>query len=584
MFTGRATSEILTRDEDLRCVPRLLIEDEVGFQRHAVVLVPQFEKSSNPKPCALDGFQKVLRDDAVCVYVRLAQRSCDHICQASELRSTATGNGKGSTSINDTPGSRWRHFDDFLEVSLGVTWRSWCCDTRLARLPRQLPHVGQFARHRGGRRHGGAQKVGAAPSPLTALEVPVRGRGTTLLRQQHVRIHAEAHGTARLAPVETGLLEDHVETLRLRLLLDPARPWDDHRVDAVGDLPSLDDGAHGAQVLDAAVRAGSDEHLVDGNVLHTLPGLQTHVLERLLHAGSFRGVLHGRGIGHDACDGHHILGTRAPGHRGRDLLGVDEELLVVRSTGVGSQRSPVRHGRLPVAPLGREGAALEILEGRLIWCDDASARAGLDGHVANGHPRFHGQSLDGASTEFNDAPGPSCCADTPNDVENNVLRGHAFGQSTRHLHPHVPGLFLLNGLCGQHVLHLRRADAKSKSTKGSMRGGVAVTTHQGGARKSEPLFRPHDVNNSLPLVIQAKVLQPELGYVLLESHDLSSGVLFGDEGLHILEILAVVRGDVVVHRHKSTIWPTDSAVRQTKAFEGLWTGDLVHEVPVHVYQ
>ena len=74
---------------------------------------------------------------------------------------------------------------------------------------------------------------------LTALEVPVGGRGAVFAALQPVRIHRQAHGTARLAPFETGLDEDPVQAFLLGLLLDllgrvvgrlgASRPAGEHR-------------------------------------------------------------------------------------------------------------------------------------------------------------------------------------------------------------------------------------------------------------------------------------------------------------------------------------------------------------------
>ena len=70
---------------------------------------------------------------------------------------------------------------------------------------------------------------------LPTLEIPVRGGGATLIGLQAVLVHAEAHGAAGLAPVETGILEHLVETFRFGLGLHQARPWNDHGGNTLGD-------------------------------------------------------------------------------------------------------------------------------------------------------------------------------------------------------------------------------------------------------------------------------------------------------------------------------------------------------------
>ena len=83
----------------------------------------------------------------------------------------------------------------------------------------------------GGRRHLRADQVGAPALALAPLEVAVGGRGAALARLQDVRVHAQAHRAAGLAPVEAGGREDLVQPLRLGLRLDPHRAGHDHGVD-----------------------------------------------------------------------------------------------------------------------------------------------------------------------------------------------------------------------------------------------------------------------------------------------------------------------------------------------------------------
>src|SRR6185312_7161474 len=98
-----------------------------------------------------------------------------------------------------------------------------------ARGSAQLADVGEMAGERCGGGHRRTEEMRAAAGTLTALEVAVRGRGAALARREDVRVHAEAHRAACLAPLEAGGGEDAVETLFLGLLLDLGRAGDDHR-------------------------------------------------------------------------------------------------------------------------------------------------------------------------------------------------------------------------------------------------------------------------------------------------------------------------------------------------------------------
>src|SRR4051812_22382403 len=81
----------------------------------------------------------------------------------------------------------------------------------------QIGGRGQSAPDRGGRGDAHRDQVGAAALALATLEVAVGRRRAALAGLEGVGVHAEAHRAARTAPLGTGLLEDHVEALILRL-------------------------------------------------------------------------------------------------------------------------------------------------------------------------------------------------------------------------------------------------------------------------------------------------------------------------------------------------------------------------------
>ena len=58
----------------------------------------------------------------------------------------------------------------------------------------------------------------ARARPLPADEIAVGGGGAAFARRHLVRVHRQAHRTARLAPLEAGIGEDAIEAFRLGLL------------------------------------------------------------------------------------------------------------------------------------------------------------------------------------------------------------------------------------------------------------------------------------------------------------------------------------------------------------------------------
>jgi hypothetical protein len=113
--------------------------------------------------------------------------------------------------------------------------------------------------------------VGATLEALPTLEVAVGGRRRPLAGGQLVRVHAEAHRAARLAPVEPGLDQDLGDALGLGRGLHEPGAGHDHRLDAVGDRAALHHLGDRAQVLDPPVGARADEHLVELEVPNASP-------------------------------------------------------------------------------------------------------------------------------------------------------------------------------------------------------------------------------------------------------------------------------------------------------------------------
>src|SRR4051812_2514985 len=80
-----------------------------------------------------------------------------------------------------------------------------------------------MAFHRGGGGHLGTDQVSAPAGALPALEIAIGSGGAALAGLEAIGIHAQAHRTSRLAPLEPCVDEYAVETLFLRLPFDQSR-------------------------------------------------------------------------------------------------------------------------------------------------------------------------------------------------------------------------------------------------------------------------------------------------------------------------------------------------------------------------
>ncbi|GKT69967.1 lysine-specific demethylase 8 [Colletotrichum tofieldiae] len=489
--------------------------DKVGVLG-AVLVEPQGVEQGLAETRALDGLEELLGDDGVGVDVGHLQRSGDAL-QVGELGEAGRGTGRDGGIgvglvvlglVGDGVLLRVALLHPLVDVGLAGGGDGGL-DVRAGLVSRKLPDVGKLADNGGGGSHDGGHEMRPGSGTLATLEVSVAGGRASLLCGEDVRVHAQAHAAASLAPLEAGALENLVQTLLLGLGLDEARAGDDHGALDVGrDLLALDDLGGGAQVLDAGICAGADEDLVDDDVLHGGSGGQAHVLEHSAAGGLLVLGGEGLGVGDAAGDGDDILGAGAPGDGGDDVLGVDEDVDVVLGVGVGLQGLPVLDGAVPLVRvvLGGQGAVLEVLEGDLVGGDHAGSRATLDGHVADGHAGLHAEAADDGTAELDNGTRTAGGADLANGVQDNVLGADTGGQLSVDLYPHVLAPLRDQALGGQDVLDLAGADAEGQGTEGAVGRGVTVTAHYGGAGEGEALLGADDVDDALSLIAEAKSL------------------------------------------------------------------------------
>ncbi|SPU59506.1 Uncharacterised protein [Brucella melitensis] len=209
------------------------------------------------------------------------------------------------------------------------------------------------------------------------------------------------------------------------------------------------------------------------------------------------------------------------------------------------QRLPVIDRLFQRFALRSTRAALDIFKRRLVGSDKTGTRAALDRHVADRHAAFHRQRANGFARIFDDIAGAACRADLANDRQNNILGGHARRQLAVNAHQHILGFFLDQRLGGEHMLHLRCADAMCKRTESAVGGSVAVTANDGHARQGEALLWPDDMHDALALVAFGIIFDAEIGGIPGQCLDLDAAFL-------VLDAIDAVgrRRNVMVHHGK----------------------------------
>ena len=318
----------------------------------------------------------------------------------------------------------------------------------------------------GGGGHGGGHEVGSAALALATGEVSVAGAGAAVSGGDEVAVHADAHGAAGFTPGEAGGLEDVVEVLGFGVVFDLGAAGDDETGDFC--FLVLEDLGGGLEVFEAAVGAGSDEDLVDGEAFQGGAGGEVHVAE--LFAEGFAAGLVGflGGVGDFGGDGEGGFGGGAPGCGGGDLGCVELGFAVECGGGVGVEVAPVGDGVVPGLGFGGVGAVFQPGEGGVVGGYEAGASAGFDAHVAEGHAGFHREGFDGGAGVFEDVAGGACRADLGDDGEDEVFGGDVAGEAVCDGDAEGFGAFLPEGLGGEDVADFAGADSEGEGSEGAV--------------------------------------------------------------------------------------------------------------------
>ena len=193
--------------------------------------------------------------------------------------------------------------------------------------------------------------------------------------------------------------------------------------------------------------------------------MQAHIGECALNRIALAGVFFFVGVGHDAVDVEHHLGRGAPTDLRQDVFGLEFDHRIKLGVCVGVQGFPIGHGLVPFQAGRGEGAAFDIGDGFVVHRHQTRARTAFNGHIAHRHAAFHAECANGRASKLNGVAGAARRANFSDDGQHHIFAGHAFGQRAFNQDAHVFGFFGQQGLRGQHMLHLRGANAVSQRAK-----------------------------------------------------------------------------------------------------------------------
>ena len=173
------------------------------------------------------------------------------------------------------------------------------------------------------------------------------------------------------------------------------------------------------------------------------------------------------------------------------MLGVE------RRVSIRAQGGPIGARLRQFAGVQVSRAGSDIGVGGGVRRDQRGTRAGLDGHVAQGHAGFGRQAFDGAAAEFHGMAARALRADAVDHVDHQVLGRHARGQAAVDADAHVARDPVDQRLRRQDVLDFRGADAETQRPQRAVGGGVAVAAQHHHARQDHAVLGRDHVFDAL---------------------------------------------------------------------------------------
>mmetsp|Transcript_64449 Transcript_64449/g.153819 ORF Transcript_64449/g.153819 Transcript_64449/m.153819 type:complete len:213 (-) Transcript_64449:843-1481(-) len=203
---------------------------------------------------------------------------------------------------------------------------------------------------------------------LPPFEVAVGGRSASLLGQELIWVHSQAHGAPSLAPLEASIHEDLVQAFGLRLLTDKARSWDNvGQLDVGSHLAALRHLGSFPKIFNARVCTRSNKDLINRNGVELGASLKAHVLQGPLHGSLLLRIRRCAWIWDKSSDRSGVLRTCAPSNCGWDVLAGDLHHLVILGTGICRQTSPICNSLLPVRTPWGHRSSFQVGQGLVIW-------------------------------------------------------------------------------------------------------------------------------------------------------------------------------------------------------------------------
>ena len=278
-------------------------------------------------------------------------------------------------------------------------------------------------------------------------------------------------------------------------------------------LTAFHDRGKCTEILDTAVGASTQEHVINLLAQQRFTRPEAHILHRL-HKRCLGGLAHALGSGDVLRDAHAHTRIGSVGNHRLDVGGVEAYFLIEHGILIAFQCFPVCQRLVPRFAFRSIFASLDVPEGRFVRSNHTAARTHFYAEVAQRKASFHGQAAHRLSGILHKVARSAAGSHFGHHIERHIFGGHPFTQFAVYGDAHRFGTGLQNTLRSHHHLHFARTDAESHRPHCAVSGRMRVTAYNRHARQGQPPFRTHHMDNAVLLVHHAEMLQSKIFRIL----------------------------------------------------------------------
>ena len=212
----------------------------------------------------------------------------------------------------------------------------------------------------------------------------------------------------------------------------------------------------------------------------------------------------------------------------------------------------------------------------MITTNQSRTCTGLNGHVAQCHSTFHRQVGNRLTGELYGMPGTTGGANLADNSQYNILRSNSFSHRTVDSYAHVFGFILNQALCCQYMFYFRGTNTKCERGKGTMCGGMRISTNHCHAGQGGALLGTYDMHYTLANIAHFEFNQLVFITVLVKCFHLQTRNRVGNT------FFQANGWNIVIGNSEYRFFSPDLSIGYFQTLKCLWRSHFVNQVPINI--